>query len=252
MTIPATSMAWIRTTVPVLVLTSWMLWQRIPFFRGNYKRMLLGSVFNASRMYLFFVAYILTTISNAVIVMYIWPVFVTVLSAYFLKEEITRRQIFLLMISMAGVVVVYSGHEFSIQNNDFVGLTAAVFSALIFAMSVIVFKSEIQNYSRPEVIFYQNVVGPLVFLPFFMVNPFPTPLDWALGTTHGVVIGLIMFGCFFYGLSKLKASTTAMVSYLEIISAVTLSVVFLDEELTLNMIIGGLLIISSTALLRLE
>ncbi len=251
MTIPATSIAWIRHALPVAVLLIWLRSRRIALFQGRYKLMLTASGLNAVRMYFFLTAYLYTTISNAVVISYTWPIFATILGAFFLKEHLTWGRGTLLLGSFLGIIIIYSGGTFSFENKDFVGMTASLISAIFYSVTVILFKSQSLNYHRNHIIFFQNLVGSVVFLPFILVNrPLPTGTDWSIGITYGLVIGLGLFSCFFYGLRYLKASTVSMISYLEIVSAIFFGVVFLGEEVTPQIVVGGMLIVLSTGLLR--
>ena len=246
-------MAWVRMAMPTLILGGWMVHQNIRFFRGNYKILMVASSLNTIRLYFFFIAYIYTSLSNAVLVFYTWPIFATVFSHFILKEEISKRQVAILGAAFTGILMVYAGHTFSFENSDFIGISAALAGAFFYSLMVIIFKSESQNYRIGESIFYQNFVGAIFYLPFILTNfPTPTKLDWALSMTHGIGIGVIVFYCFFYGLKRLKASTTSMITYLEIISAVTIGIIFFDDVLTWNMILGGLIIIGATSLLKLQ
>ena len=74
--IPATSIAFIRCALPVLLMGGLMLVRGIPFFRGNYRAMLGASALNALRIFFFFSAYLYTSIGNAVLISYTWPIFV--------------------------------------------------------------------------------------------------------------------------------------------------------------------------------
>lgn len=165
MSISATSIACIRMMVPCVLLGAWMSYTGVRFFRGNYKVMLGGSMINAVRMYLFLVAFIYTSIGNAIIVFYTWPIFGTLLGATLLKEHITRRQIALLGLAFVGIIIAYSNQDFSFDNQDFIGMSAALGSAFLYALSVIIFKTETQNYTRNEIVFYQNIVGALCSFP---------------------------------------------------------------------------------------
>jgi drug/metabolite transporter (DMT)-like permease len=73
MSIPATSMAWIRTTIPTVVLGLWLAFNGVQFFRGSKRFLLTVSGLNAARMYFFFLTYTLTSIGNAVIILYTGP-----------------------------------------------------------------------------------------------------------------------------------------------------------------------------------
>lgn len=249
-TIPATSITWIRMMFPTLILALWMMSAKIPFFRGNYKVMLCGSLLNAARMYLFITAFIFTSIGNGVIMFYTWPIFTTILGVTVLKEQVSKKQVLLLLLAFVGIIIAYSDQELSFDNQDFIGISAAIGSALLYALTVIIFKSETQNYKRNEIIFYQNFAGTLIFLPFFLTNiPKPGVFDWILGAGYAFVIGLVAFNLFFFALKYLKAATTSSLAYVEVVSAIIISYFWMGDVLSLSMIIGGSLIILSTILL---
>jgi len=251
-TIPVTSIAWMRMAVPCILLAILIQYRGISFFRGNYKTMLGGSLLNALRMYLFLVAFIYTSIGNAIIMFYTWPIFATLLGATILKEKISTRQILLLGLAFVGIILAYSNQTFSFEDQDFIGMIAAIGSAFVYALTVIVFKFEADNYSRNEIVFYQNLLGAFIFLPFFIFNePLPTSFDIGLGVFYGVLIGTIAFSLFFFGLKNLPASRVSMLTYTEVISALLLSYFWFGDVLSWNMVIGGTCIILSTLLLRM-
>ena len=111
LTIPATSIAFLRMAIPAVILAGWMKTRGMAFFRGRYRKMLTASALNAARMYLFLVAYIYTSISNAVIMLFTWPLFVNLMSFFWLKESISRRQVALLILAFGGILIIYSKEE---------------------------------------------------------------------------------------------------------------------------------------------
>lgn len=251
--IPATSIAFIRTSLPTLITALIMLSSGIPFFRGNYKMMLGASLFNAIRMYFFFVAYIYTSIGNAVIITFTWPIFVTIFSVFFLKEVVTKRNMALLALSFTGILIVFSDKPISFGNTDFIGMAAALGTAITYSVTVIIFKKGTEDYTRTEIIFYQNLIGAFAFLPFLLMNrPIPELGEVGLIASYAILMGLIGFNFFFYGLKQLKASTASMLSYVEVISAFFFGITFLGESLTWNMVLGGGIILFTTALLRVR
>ena len=58
--------------------------------------MLLISGINAVRMFFFFLTYMLTSVGNAVVSLYTWPVFAHALQCMVLGEVVSRRHVFLL------------------------------------------------------------------------------------------------------------------------------------------------------------
>lgn len=251
--IPATSMSFIRTFVPTFLMAIMMVARGVPFFRGNYPIMLVGSVLNALRMYLFFTAYIYTSIGNAVLISYTWPIFVAIIGSMYLGEKISRWNMAAMSLAFLGIMVVYANKPFSFGDRDFIGMSAALGTAVVYASSVVVFKKEAAYYKRMEIIFYQNLVGILIFLPFIITNePLPNSSDITLAVTHATLLGTMGFFMFFYGLKHLKAATASALSYIEIVSATLLGVFVMGEKLTWNMFLGGAMIIMATVLIRKE
>ncbi len=252
MTIPATSMAFIRTAIPAFSMAAYVLWSGQSFLSRSFKFYITVSLLNVARMYFFFLAYIYTSIGNAVIMLYTWPIFAAVFGTIFLHEKISSRQAGLLVASFIGLIIVQLDKDFSCGGSDLIGISAALGCAILFALMMIYFKKKSAEYSLQEMILYQNFVPALIFLPFFLWNPFPTSLDWTLAGTNGIMVGVVAYHLFFCGLRYLKASTHAMIMYLEIVSAVGSSILILGEVLSLNTIIGAVIIILSTLMLRLK
>ncbi len=249
--VPAVSIAFVRLALPASLLAIWIVWKGIPFFRGNYRIMLLASTLNAVRMYLFLTAFIFTSITQAVIMIFTWPVFVNLLSSIWLKEKISRRQIGILFLAFLGIIVIYSDQPFNFHNRDFIGMSAGIVSAIFYSISFIIYKTEIHNYHRNEIIFYQNLVGAFLFLPFFILSKnSPVLQDLILMTGYALLMGIVIFNFFFYGLKYLKASQASMIAYIEIISAVSVGILFMGDKITPTILFGGLCIISSISLLH--
>ena len=247
MEMPATSMASIRTLVPVLILGAVMALKGITIFRGNYRPLLWASFLNMLRMYLFFVAFIYASIANVVLILFTWPIFVTILSAIFLKEIISRRTWILLGLAFLGILIVFSDQEINFSNKDFLGMAAALGTAAVYAMTVVIFKQASGSYSRTELIFYQNLIGALVFLPFLLTHrPWPTQLDIILSSSHALLLGMLGFGFFFYGLKRLPASQASLLAYFEIVVATCFSIFWFKDPLTWNMLLGGGIIMGTT------
>lgn len=251
--LPATTISFFRFFIPTLIIVVFFIIKGIqPFKKGN-KLMLLASVLNAIRMWLYFVGYILVAINNAVIIVYTWPIFATIFSCLFLKEHISKRNSLLLVISFIGVCFMYFNKEISLSSKEFIGMTAILVSAMIYAITVIIFKKESEKYTKSEILFYQNLVGTIIFIPFIFINkPLPTFDQTSTAIIYATIIGVISFGLFFSGLKKIKASTASHLAYIEVISAIILGVILLKETLAWNTLVGGTLIVISTLLLTKE
>lgn len=249
--LPATTITFFRMFIPAAVLLVYLLYKKTRLFRGNYPLMMLASGLNAARMFLFFIAFLYTTIGNAVIILYTWPVFAVIFSAIFLKEKVSWRTAMLIALAFAGIVIMYSGKEISFGNQDFIGMAAMLVSAIIFSITAVIFKKELVNYGKTETIFYQNLLGAIVFLPFLFINrPLPTPIQATVASVYGFLIGIVAFILFFYALKKLKMSHYSLFTYWEVPAALVFSAIFFREAITLDMVLGGGLILTAGILLR--
>lgn len=248
--LPPTTLTFFRMAVPAVFLSMFFSIKKIKFNLNN-KLMLFASSLNAFRMFFYFLGFTLTSIGNAVIMLYTWPIFATIFSLLFLKEKVKLRNLVLLAMAFVGIIIIYSNKELSFVNKDFIGMSAMLISAAIYAITIVIFKKESNKYSKFETIFYQNLVGAFIFLPFLFINqPFPTVTQSSVAITYAILIGLIAFSLFFSALKKIKASTASFLSYVEVISAMLFGIFLFNEVITLNLIIGGFLIITSTLLLK--
>ncbi|NNE77510.1 MAG: EamA family transporter [Pricia sp.] len=240
------AIAFFRTMVPLLILTPVLFSKSNPLFTGNYKRMLLASTINVIRVYLYLVAFIYTSIGNAVVLIYTWPIFVFILEVAYMRKPLKKGHIWLLTMAFLGMLITYSNKLFSFESSDIIGMVAAVLSAMAYAVTVILFKSESSRYSQEQIIVFQNLLGALFFLPFLF---FLDNIQWnqiGVGVFYGFLIGIVVFKLFFYGLKYLEASTASSLMYIEIVSAMALAYFILNETLTANTIIGGALIMTSS------
>ena len=251
--LPPTTVTLFRLAVPTVIILLFLTIKKVKLFHGNNKLILLASTLNAGRVYLYTVGFTFASIGNAIIILYTWPIFTTIFSILFLKEKVSKRTFFLLFIALAGTILIYLNKEFSFSDKNFIGMTAMLLSAAIYALTVIIFKKESEKYSKYETIFYQNIIGSIIFIPFIFLNkPLPTLSQTSIGIVYGALIGLVGFVFFFSALKKLKASTVSFLSYTEVVSAIILAIIFFKEALTWNMIVGGLLIILATTLIKKE
>ena len=249
--LPPTTLTFFRVAVPTVVLGLYLSLKRVRLLRYPVGWMLAGSTLNAARIYLYVLSYSYTSIANAIIVLYMWPIFATLMSRFFLGEHLPPRNASLLALPFIGILIIFSQQPFSWANDDFIGMSAMLASALIYAATVIIFKKESDKYSGLETVFFQNAVGSLVFLPLWLLD------DTILGPAtlvslvlFATTVGVVAFGLYFTALKYIKASTLSFISYLEVLVATAYGLLFFGETLTWPTVVGGALIIVSTILLK--
>lgn len=210
--------------------------------------MVSGIAMGASWMFLY-EAYARLGVSIASLLYYCGPVIVMALSPLLFKEKLTANKIIGFLAVTVGVVFI-NGNAFD-GKGDMFGLACGLLSAAMYAFMVIF------NKKAKDIVGLENSTLQLS-TAFLTVAVF-------VGLTQGyamqiapasiapiLILGLLNtgIGCYFYfsSIGKLKVQTVAICGYLEPLSAVLFSVMFLSEALLPLQLIGAVLIIGGAML----
>ncbi|MBU0612566.1 DMT family transporter, partial [Patescibacteria group bacterium] len=188
-----------------------------------------------------------TSVANGIIMLYTWPIFSSIFGVIFIKEKAKLKEWLLISLAFFGVIVIMSNQELSFSNTDLVGMLIMIASAALFAVTVVIFKKKLDEYSPTETIFYQSILGAVIFFPFiFFSNEGLTLGKSLLAIGHyGFLVGILGFVLLFRALKKLKVIQYSLIGYWEVIAGVLFGIVLLGDDITLNMVFGGLMIISA-------
>lgn len=230
-----------------LILTRRRYRSSIPRDRGIFYLLFLGPLMLVN-LFTFFYAFKNTTIANAILTHYIAPVLVAFLAAVFLKESITRRVVFSLVIASVGLWILLGINPKDLlglweePSRDTLGIMSGLFSGFAYALIIIVSRVYAQNYSPLVMCFFQNVMISLILLPF--VGMFPREALWSfllMGLVHSTVAPVL----YFKGMGLVRANRAAILGYLEPVGAIIFGMMFFSEYPAPQSLAGGALIIYS-------
>ena len=237
-----------RFGVPFIILLPYVIKRKTCFGRKK-DRILLwsGGFLNVLRMVFYIIAFKLTAMGNAVVLLYLWPVFALVTSAVKEKRIPDIRNILIILAAFSGVVVMNLHREFSLTSSDLYGSLSMILSAFIFSLAVFIYKKALSGYSEGEVIYFQNSMGALVMIPFLLADKgvYQTA-DLLLGGLYGILVGIVTFLCFFYALKRLPVFQYSILTYSEILFAVIFGIIFLGESLAINQVAGMIIVAFSS------
>jgi drug/metabolite transporter (DMT)-like permease len=249
--LPSTAITALRLVVPFLLLFSTQGTLRRRLFSRPNKTLLFASAFTSLRIFFWVLGLVFAPMSKAICILYIWPILFTLLNGCILKERVLPRTKLLLLTAFAGILIMYSAEELSLNNRDLIGMSFMFLVACINAGVLTVFKREMLRHSPLEILMYDSFVGAIIFLPFliYYADRF-TPSSLLIGSGYGITIGLVAYGLLFYGLSKVRGSIASVLTYMEVVVTMVLGAVIFHEQITWRMLIGGSMIVFAAVMVR--
>ena len=198
---------------------------------------------------LLFEAYKYTTISAATLSYYFAPVIVTVVCPFLFHEKLTRKQILCFVMSTVGLVLITGVGSIS-GKRDLIGILFGLSAALFYAVVVLLNKF-IKNVEGIPRTFLQFLSAIVILFPYVLMTGKTTlgRLDksgWICLLIIGLVHTGITYCMYFSSLKELPGQKAAILSYIDPLVAVLISVFVLGETMTGWQAAGGFLILGFT------
>lgn len=248
--LPATTLTFFRLAVPTVLLGGWLLATKQPLLSTRTKPLLWASALAALRLPFYYAAFLYTSISNAVVLNYVWPLFVA-LYQLILRRRVDRRSVMGIVVGFIGVAIALGGSFSLYQSRDLIGMVFMLAHGAIWAAALLMFDGILKAESPLTTTFYQNVVGAVLFLPFLFINrPMPTLIQTNVAVLHAVLIGLVGYLLFWGAIKQLNALTVSGLSYIEVLSGITFGMLLFGDRLTWQVVVGGVLILGAAWYLR--
>lgn len=225
--------------------------QKIPF--ANIKKkvplLLLSGVAMGINWILLFEAYKYTTVSVATLSYYFAPVIVTVVCPILFQEKLTAKQIICFAMSTLGLVMITGIGDVG-AGSDIIGILFGLGAAVFYA-TVILLNKFIKNVEGIHRTFLQFLSAILILIPYVaMTNGVTLGNLNRIGWINLLIVGLIHTGItycmYFSSLKELPGQKAAILSYIDPLVAVLISVTILGETMTLWQVVGGILILGFT------
>ena len=188
-------------------------------------------------------------VSLASLAYYCGPVIVMILSPFLFGEKLTKLKVCSFLVVLVGIFLV-NGTAF--ENGVSVwGLACGLLSAICYSLMVM-FNKKAKDITGLENSMLQLFVAFLTVAIFVGIKQgYRMEID-TQSIIPILVLGLLNtgIGCYFYfsSIGKLPVQTVAICGYLEPLSAVLFSVIFLKETMLPIQIIGAVLIIGGAML----
>ncbi len=223
----------------------------------NFIRLMVTGCLIGINWILLFESYKYIGVANGTLCYYLEPVILVIGAAIIYREKISPLKALCVAIALIGMVFVsgvFPPSEGAALNGFGIalGLGAAFFYA-----SVVLLNRGIKNISSYDMTMVQLFFAALVALPYVLVTEDITAVSFDVKTiVLLLVVGIIHTGMayalYFGAVREIKGQDVAVLSYIDPMLAIVLSMTLLGEEMTLWGVLGAVMILGSTLLSELK
>lgn len=186
------------------------------------------------------------------LLLYLYPAFVLLLSAFFLRRKPTPGQLIALTVSFLGCVVTF----FEPGEYPMAGLLLGVLVAVSYGVYLVSGEKILAGFDP----FFSTAVimttagifyWALLFIAGLPVKVPGSAKEWIFIACIALVATVLPITSLFSSMKRIGATNASLISTVEPVMTVLLSALILGEKLTANRIWGGLFIIGGVVTLRL-
>jgi len=239
----------IRGTFTLIVTGFFLLKAKINPLGRNKQLLIARGIAGTLALFLVYESIQRFPLSEATVIQYLYPLFTAIIASILISETIDRN---ILIGLFAGLFGVYAILGFPVLSNDQVdieSLLIAICGSILTGLAyVLVRKTTSLNEHPLVVMFYFPLFTVPICLPFlFSVWESPSMLNWFYLFLIGV---FTQFGQLFltYGYKELPATKAAPISYIQVVFATIIGILFFDERLSFAFIIGSIMVLFSIIL----
>ena len=221
--------------------------ESIPQGKNLYLLIGMGAIGYVGQSFSYLTAIKFASAGLVALLLYLYPVFVAILSAIFLKEKLTRFTFVALALATIGAAMTANP-----QGGQWRGILLAIAAAAIYSVYIIVGSGVMQKVSAIQsstVIFASAgiVFGILVFInrPHWPA----TNSGWLAVAAITLIATVIPVATFLAGLKLVGPTNASMLSTLEPVVTVLLAAWLFGEKLSAVILIGGGSILAAVILL---
>lgn len=232
--------------------------QRIPFkkIKKEIPLLLFSGMAMGINWILLFEAYKYTTVSAATLSYYFAPVIVTLVCPFLFREKLSAKQIICFVMSTLGLILVIGINPAESGGSDTKGILFGLGAACFYA-TVILLNKFIKTVDGIHRTFLQFLSAIIILIPYVLLTDGINIMSLdSTGWINLLVVGLVHTGItyclYFSSLKELPGQKAAILSYIDPLVAVVVSVAILNEKISLAQIAGGALILGFTLLNELN
>lgn len=201
---------------------------------------------------LLFQAYNYTSVSIATLSYYFAPVIVMIASPVLFREKLTMKQLICFIMATIGLIMVIGVAGIEKSGTNLIGIGFGIGAAALYA-TVVLLNKFIKNVTGIDRTFIQFLAAIIVVTPYVLTT---TGINISNSSSNGIInlliLGIVHTGIcyclYFSSLKDLTGQQAAILSYIDPLVAVIVSITILREQISPIQVMGGVIILGFTLL----
>jgi drug/metabolite transporter (DMT)-like permease len=251
------TMLFLRFGISASIMTVILLLRKEPFPRGRVLGLLIGmgAIGYVGQSFSYLTAIQYASAGLVALLLYLYPMFVFILSMIFLHEKVTWVKVAALVFALLGTTLI--GIALSMDpagpaNRQFIGALLAIAAAVVYSVYIIVGTDVMQHVSavQSSLVIFASAGAVYGMLTAINGAHFPASVSgwWSMA---GIVLlaTIVPVVTFLAGLERIGPTNAAMLSTLEPVVTVLLAAWLFTERLEPITMVGGALILVAVVVL---
>jgi drug/metabolite transporter (DMT)-like permease len=196
----------------------------------------------------FYTAITMAPVNLVIVIAYMYPALVSLLSVFFLKQPMTIYKMMALFLTLTGIVLAIGLDSGGQLAGIILAITTAVSYSLYLAFGSLSIQKAGPIPSSATIIISAAIVYALIASVAGLELP-RLPSGWIAIVASALISTILGLLTLCAGLRRIDAASTSMISTFEVVVAISLAVMVLGESITLPKIIGACMVLSAVFIL---
>ena len=214
----------------------------------NKPLLVLRGIFGTIALVCIFYAIRNMPLNISTVIQYTYPIFISIFAGVLINEKISKNLIIASLTGWLGILIILNPSQLSSLNIEINNLTVGI--AFIGAISTSLAYITVKKLSSTEDVFviikYFPLISVITLSPIVFINwitPNINDLFWIIGIGLFTQAGQTFLTI---GIKKLQTSEAATINYLQVFFGSLWGILFFNELININFIIGSLLVLLGT------
>ena len=252
--LPSAMIALARGFIGMLFLIVVMAVRKTPLsqqaLRKNFFWLLVSGGLLGFNWILLFESYRYTSVAVGTLCYYMAPILIILASPVILREKLTVKKVLCVLASLGGMVCISGVLSEGVPSaGELKGILLGLIAAVLYA-AIVLCNKQIHEISAYEKTIFQLGISVLAMIPYCVLTVSPDTLTFSPRVVFLLIlVGILNTGVTYYlyfgSMEYLSGQSVAVISYIDPVIAVLLSVLILREPMHLTEGIGAVLILGA-------